>query len=278
MHGRRDHAQSTSMLQSERQTTRIQDFLNKTELSALDGWKVAQATYGQRGWQLAHGAASYSDTLPAGWSFQRRGTCSNNDNGAIAKILTSVFGPKAVSFAHTNNMEDLLTRAKNAEDAGVIDEVQDLIGGAAKSMSDCIERKLGNVKATYVIGHGLGGGTAVSYYHQQGGRGEGTLSALATVLTYGAPPTGPDMCEFHGTRYLHANDPIGSSLFGNHPIEHEVITGRIYDDTSRRRRHHVYERRRASTWQWTDDCERKSTGSFSSVQAVLGFHNNYDYS
>mmetsp|Transcript_58756 Transcript_58756/g.97072 ORF Transcript_58756/g.97072 Transcript_58756/m.97072 type:complete len:272 (+) Transcript_58756:323-1138(+) len=238
------------------------------------GWNIAKATYGLAGWQSAYGDIAYSvPNFPySGWKFMGEdGECTTSHS--IAKIvLHEDQVSQAVSFVEFENMHDVILRAAN-RDSQIIGYVQNIIADNEENLFPCLNKKLDKLSTKFLIGHGIGGSVAVSYFHNQGGQGKGRLTADAVVVTYGAPPTGPDECDVPGTRYHHVNDPVGSDLLSTE--DHEMAVGKVYDDTSARRRWMTWDRRRRSAWQWTDDCERKSSDSFSNVAAALKF-NVYD--
>lgn len=239
------------------------------------GWEISKATYGFAGWQQAHGDREYrvTDTLPGGWSFKvQNGECANSH--AVAKIVRNADATIAVSFVEFENLHDVILRAAN-RDSTIIGHVQNIIRDNEDTLFPCLGGKIGNDRVKFLIGHGIGGAVAVSYYKNQGGQGQGKLTSDAVVVTYGAPPTGPDECNLPGTRYQHVNDALGSDLLSTEDQDHEMESGKTYDDTSYRRRYKSWERRRTSTWEWTSNCVRKSSDSFSNVDAVLNF-NVYD--
>lgn len=76
------------------------------------------------------------------------------------------------------------------------------------------------------------------------------------------PNGGSDKCGYPGKRWLHINDAVGSSVLGgmtSRGFEHQVQIAKVFDETSRRRRWMVWQRRRRNSWEWTDsECTKSS--------------------
>lgn len=245
-------------------------------MSMNSGWRIIQQTYDASTWSSAWGDQQYHpQALPSDWTFEP-GQCKFGS--LIAKVATrKTDSAQAISFIATASMHDLVRRAAN-RDSAVAGEVQFMIGSFPADMGECIKKKLQGRKSAadtpyYVLGHGLGGGAAVNFYHR---KASSTLANTDHILTFGAPPTGPGRCDLdNAAHYAHVNDAVSSELFSTGSDKHEAADGKVYDDTSPRRRWKTWERRRRSQWEWTDDCERYTSGSFSNVDAVLSFSTGY---
>lgn len=157
----------------------------------------------------------------------------------------------------------------------------------AASLSPCIDKLLGTGSLIYyVVGHGLGGSTAVVYHNLQLDAEGSKLEALAKLMTYGAPSVTDETeaerkraeCKIPGSRYVHINDPMGSTAVtsANHDEESLVI----YDDVTARRRWQAWKSRRRASWQWTKEsdanCNEHLTLGFSAVDAAVANHISYD--
>jgi hypothetical protein len=232
------------------------------------GWLLSQAAYGHNS----------RPALPSGWSYASGSFSCNeaalsNSANAVAKLVKNG-NTRAIIIAGSDDIWDWLQNI-----GGAFADVNGCHSGFwhyANSLGSCVAGLLGGNQADYVIGHSLGGAASSIFYSLNGG----LMKSSTQVVTYGAPLTCTTSCNIPGTRYVHINDIVGSSvasLFGLKGWQHQQSSGYVHKETSRRRRWSVWSRRRRAYWEWKSGCATMADAGLNLVDAFnkhLGYDEN----
>lgn len=153
-------------------------------------------------------------SLPSGWSHVA--SCINGN--AVGRIASNG-GIRAVSFAGTNDFDDVIQDMKSWGHTTYHGGFYEYV----KMLDGCINAN-GGQSANYIVGHSLGGAAATIYKQISGASG--------TVVTFGAPKTTKGRsCHSTGMRIFNEKDPVASNGMG--------IMGSFYHDVTTSKRAYV---------------------------------------